>query len=82
MILVYKINVYYLDDIGNLVNYSRWTQVEWILQGVPTNWEMASLFFYNKLNKLQIKLLWVFINSDKVLGSIKNKKFVEVSNVV
>ena len=73
MILVYEFNVYYLDDTGNLVNYSRWTQIEWILQGVPTKWEMASLFLYNKLNNLQIKPLWVFFTSDKVLGSIKNK---------
>ena len=49
------------------------------LPRLPTIWKKARLFFYNKLNKLQIKLLWVFINSDKVLGSIKNKKFLNLS---
>ena len=47
---------------------------------VPTNFEKCLLFIYNKLNKLQIKLLWVFINSKKVLGSIKNKKFQNLSD--
>ena len=36
-------------------------------------------FFYNKLNNLQIKLLWVFFNIDIVLESIKNKKFLRLS---
>merc|ERR1712121_273755 len=38
------------------------------------------LFIYNKLNKLQIKLLWVFTNYNKKLGSIKNKKFLNFSD--
>ena len=37
------------------------------------------IFFYNKLNKLQMKLLWAFTNYNKVLGSIKNEKFLNLS---
>ena len=48
--------------------------------GLPTNFKKCPLFIYNKLNKLQIKLLWVFINCNKVLGSIKNKKFLNLSD--
>ena len=36
--------------------------------------------FYNKLNKFQIKLLWIFINIDIVLVSIKNKIFLQLSD--
>ena len=50
------------------------------LSGLPTNFKKCPLFIYNKLNKLQIKLLWVFINCNKVLGSIKNKKFLNLSD--
>ena len=32
------------------------------------------------MNKLQIKLLWVFTNYNKMLGSIKNKKFLNLSD--
>ena len=45
--------------------------------GLPTIWN-KSTFFYNKLNKFQIKLLWVFLNIDIVLGSIKNKKLFQL----
>ena len=45
----------------------------------PHYLEEMSFIFYNKFNKLQIKILWVFINYNKVLGSIKNKKFLNFS---
>ena len=48
--------------------------------GLPTIFKKSPLFIYNKLNKLQIKLLWVFTNYNKVLGSIKNKKFLNLSD--
>ena len=48
--------------------------------GLTTIFKKCPLFIYKKLNKLQIKLLWVFINYNKVLGSIKNKKFLNLSN--
>ena len=47
---------------------------------VPSISNKWPLFIYNKLNKLQIKLLWVFLNYNKVLGSIKNKKFLNLSD--
>ena len=50
------------------------------LPWVPTIFKKCPLFIYNKLNKLQIKLLWVFINYNKVLGSNKNKKFLNLSD--
>ena len=48
--------------------------------GVPSISNKWPLFIYNKLNKLQIKLLWVFTNYNKMLGSIKNKKFLNLSD--
>ena len=50
------------------------------LSRVPTIFKKYPLFIYNELNKLQIKLLWVFINFNKVLGSIRNKKFLNLSD--
>ena len=46
----------------------------------PLSGRRVLYFFYNKLNKLQIKLLWVFVNIDIVLGSIKNKMFLQLSD--
>ena len=55
-------------------------KIEGTLARVPTIFNKCPLFIYNKLNKLQIKLLWVFINYNNVLGSIKNKKFLNLSD--
>ena len=55
-------------------------KIEGTLPGTPLIFKKCPLFIYNKLNKLQIKLLWVFINYNKVLGSIKNKKFLNLSD--
>ena len=51
------------------------------LPWLPTIWKKGTLsIFYKKLNKLQIKLLWVFVNIDIVLGSIKDKMLLQLSD--
>ena len=66
--------------IGIIVNLFRWTQLAKIFHESPLTGRRLVYFFYNKLNKLQIKLLWVFINYNKVLGSIRNRKFLNLSD--
>ena len=46
---------------------------------LPTIWNKGT---YNILNKHQIKLLWVFFNIDIVLGSIKNKNYLSLANLL
>ena len=62
------------------MNILRWKKLAQIFHDSPLSGIRVLYFFYNKLNKLQIKLLWVFFNIDIVLGSIKNKKFLRLSD--
>ena len=79
-ILVFKIIIQYFDDISLKSEYFFMEKIVGILAWVPTIFKKCPLFISNKLNKLQIKLLWVFTNYNKVLGSIKNKKFLKLSD--
>ena len=72
--------VQYLDDISLKSECIFYGKNSRDFPGLTTIFKKWPLFIYNKLNKLQIKLLWVFINSSKVLGSIKNKKFLNLSD--
>ena len=69
-----------LDDISLKSEGNEMEKIVGILAWVPTNFKKCPLIIYSKLNKLQIKLLWVFINSNKVLGSMKNKKILNLSD--
>ena len=66
---------YYLKDWMFFIE-----KIEGTLPWLPLIFKKYPLFIYNKLNKHQIKLLCVFINYNKVLGSIKNKKFLNLSD--
>merc|ERR1712121_318202 len=70
--------VQYLDDISLKSECIFYGKNSGDFPGLTTIFKKCPLFINNKLNKLQIKLLWVFINYNKVLGSIKNKKFLNL----